>query len=53
MNSMKAIDLVLAYCRNKRLIIQVDKFLNYDGVTDAVRAGLVRVIHVFLKSQSI
>lgn len=53
MNSMKAIHLVLVYCRNKRLIIEVDKFLNYDGVTDAVRGGLVRIIHIFLKSQSI
>lgn len=41
------------YCRNKRLIIQVDEFLNYDGLTDAIKAGLIRIIHMFLKSQSI
>lgn len=41
------------YCRNKRLIIQVDEFLNYDGLTDVIRVGLIRIIHIFLKSQSI
>lgn len=30
----------------------MDQFLNYDGVTDAIWAGLVRSMHIFLSHNS-